>query len=64
MAPPQDAGPLSASADVFITRVKPGEQEAVMAEIAAIDTPHRIRPLVAGQRMESLSPIRDDPPGC
>jgi ribonuclease BN (tRNA processing enzyme) len=42
---------LSQPADVFITHIKPGELEVVMAEIARLDTPHRIRQLAAGQVM-------------
>ena len=38
-------------ADVFITHIKPGEMEVVMAEIGRLDTPHRIRQLAAGQLM-------------
>jgi len=44
--------PLNASVDVRITHIKPGAHDAVMAEIAAIETPHRIRALVAGQRID------------
>ena len=40
---------LAGSVDVHITHIKPGEVEAVMGEIAALSTPHRIRPLHAGQ---------------
>ena len=43
--------PLNACVDVYITHVKPGELDAVMGEIARIETPHRIRPLAAGQVM-------------
>ena len=42
-------GPLNERVDVYVTHVKPGELGAVMAEIAAIETPHRIRALSAGQ---------------
>jgi len=35
--------------DVFITHIKPGEVEAVMAEIGAQGNRHRIRALVSGQ---------------
>lgn len=34
---------------VFITHIKPGEVDAVMSEIAALPTPHRISALVTGQ---------------
>ncbi|MEO8125011.1 MAG: 3',5'-cyclic-nucleotide phosphodiesterase [Burkholderiales bacterium] len=60
----QLSGPLNASVDVYITHIKPGELNAVMAEIARIDTPHRIHPLVAGQRLELPSSMRHDPPVC
>jgi len=33
------------------THIKPGEMEAVMAEIRRLATSHRIHPLVAGQVM-------------
>jgi ribonuclease BN (tRNA processing enzyme) len=39
------------SVDVYITHVKPGELDLVMAEIGQLDTPHRIRQLAAGQVM-------------
>jgi ribonuclease BN (tRNA processing enzyme) len=42
---------LDQAADVYITHVKPGELQAVMAEIGRLDTPHRIRQLAAGQVM-------------
>lgn len=41
---------LAGSVPVHITHTKPGEREAVLAEIHAIDTRHRIEPLVTGQR--------------
>jgi ribonuclease BN (tRNA processing enzyme) len=41
---------LRRATDVYITHIKPGEVEAVMAEIAAQPTPHRIRVLEHGQR--------------
>ena len=40
---------LGGSVDVHITHIKPGELEAVMAEIGRLGTPHRIRALEAGQ---------------
>jgi ribonuclease BN (tRNA processing enzyme) len=42
---------LDQPADVFITHIKPGELDAVMAEIGRLDSPHRIRQLAAGQLM-------------
>jgi ribonuclease BN (tRNA processing enzyme) len=43
---------LDQPANVFITHIKPGEMDAVMAEIGRLDTPHRIRQLAAGQVMQ------------
>jgi ribonuclease BN (tRNA processing enzyme) len=43
---------LDQPADIFITHIKPGELEAVMAEIGRLDTPHRIRQLAVGQVMQ------------
>jgi ribonuclease BN (tRNA processing enzyme) len=40
---------LHAPLDVYITHIKPGEVDAVMSEIAAHGSQHRIRALVAGQ---------------
>jgi len=60
----QLTGPLNESVEVYITHVKPGELSAVMAEIAAIETPHRIHPLAAGQRLELPRSMRGDPPVC
>jgi ribonuclease BN (tRNA processing enzyme) len=42
---------LAAPADVWITHIKPGEVEAVMAEIGAQGLPHRVAALQHGQRM-------------
>ncbi len=42
---------LGQPTDVFITHIKPGEVDAVMSEIGAQRTPHRIQALVSGQRM-------------
>jgi hypothetical protein len=38
--------------EVHITHIKPGEIDAVMAEIGRLGSPHRISALVAGQTME------------
>jgi hypothetical protein len=40
---------LAAGAEVVITHIKPGELEAVMREIGAHDSRHRIRALAAGE---------------
>lgn len=40
---------LPGSIDVHITHIKPGEEEAVMREIGALLSPHRIHALAAGQ---------------
>ena len=42
---------LAGSIDVHITHIKPGESEAVMAEIERLGSPHRIHALAAGQVM-------------
>ena len=42
---------LGGSVDVRITHIKPGEVEAVMAGVQALDSPHRISALQAGQVM-------------
>lgn len=42
---------LEQQADIYITHVKPGELDVVMAEIGRLDTPHRIHQLAAGQVM-------------
>ncbi|HWH80950.1 MAG TPA: 3',5'-cyclic-nucleotide phosphodiesterase [Burkholderiaceae bacterium] len=42
---------LEGSVNVHITHIKPGESEAVMAEIERLGSPHRIRALGAGQVM-------------
>ena len=42
---------LHQPAEIFITHIKPGELDVVMAEIGRLDTPHRIRQLAAGQLM-------------
>lgn len=43
---------LDGSVDVHITHIKPGEMEAVMAEIEKLGSPHRIHALAAGQVMQ------------
>ena len=43
---------LPGPVDVYITHIKPGEKEAVMAEIGRLGTPHRIHALAAGQVIE------------
>jgi ribonuclease BN (tRNA processing enzyme) len=42
---------LAAPADVYITHIKPGEVDAVMTEIAALNSGHRIHALLTGQVM-------------
>ena len=42
---------LAAPADVYITHIKPGEVDAVMSEIGAQGSRHRIRALATGQVM-------------
>lgn len=48
----QELAQLGGSVDVHITHIKPGEMEAVMAEIERLGTPHRIHALAAGQVMK------------
>jgi ribonuclease BN (tRNA processing enzyme) len=43
---------LAGSVDVHITHIKPGEMDAVMKEIGALGTPHRIHALATGQVMQ------------
>ncbi len=43
---------LTRPTEIFITHAKPGELEAVMAEIARHRGPHRVQALVSGQRLE------------
>ena len=47
----QELQHLAQGAQVFITHIKPGELDTVMAEIAALDPRHRVQALVAGQVM-------------
>jgi ribonuclease BN (tRNA processing enzyme) len=42
---------LAGSVDVHITHIKPGEMEAVMAQIGQLGTEHRIHSMAAGQVM-------------
>jgi len=42
---------LSAPTEVYITHIKPGQVDAVMSEIAAQSSPHRIRALASGDVM-------------
>jgi ribonuclease BN (tRNA processing enzyme) len=43
---------LTGAANVHITHIKPGEVNAVMAEVSALATPHRVSALRAGQVLE------------
>jgi cAMP phosphodiesterase len=47
----QELAQLEGSVAVHITHIKPGEVEAVMAQIKALGSPHRITPLASGQVM-------------
>jgi ribonuclease BN (tRNA processing enzyme) len=49
---------LAAPADVFITHIKPGEVDTVMAEIGAQHSHHRISALATGQIMNLQPTIR------
>ena len=46
---------LGGSVDVHITHIKPGEMDAVMAEIGRLGSPHRITALAAGETMNLLA---------
>jgi hypothetical protein len=48
---------LAGSVEVHITHIKPGEMEAVMAEIGRLGSPHRISALAAAATM-TLRPSR------
>jgi hypothetical protein len=43
---------LAGEVNVHITHIKPGEVNAVMAEVSALATPHRVGALRAGQVLE------------
>jgi len=45
---------LAGSVDVHITHIKPGEREAVMAEIGKLGSPHKIRALEIGDVMRLI----------
>ena len=45
----QELARLEHPTNVFITHIKPGEVDAVMSEIAALNSPHHIRALTQGQ---------------
>jgi ribonuclease BN (tRNA processing enzyme) len=45
----QELARLEHPTAVYITHIKPGEVDAVMTEIAALNSPHRIRALTQGQ---------------
>ncbi len=47
----QELARLQMPADVYITHIKPGEVDAVMTEIGALGSRHRIRALLTGQVM-------------
>lgn len=47
---------LTQPTEVYITHAKPGELEAVMAEIARHRGPHRVHALATGQRLEVGGP--------
>ena len=46
---------LAGSVEVHITHIKPGEMDAVMAEIGRLGSPHRITALAAGDTMSLRS---------
>jgi cAMP phosphodiesterase len=43
---------LTQAVDVHVTHVKPGEVDAVMAQIAALGMSHRVQAMASGQRFE------------
>ena len=43
---------LPGSVEVHLTRIKPGEMDAVMNEVGTLASSHRIRALAAGQTMQ------------
>jgi cAMP phosphodiesterase len=45
----QELARLDHPVNVYITHIKPGELDAVMTEVAALGSPHRIRALTHGQ---------------
>ena len=45
----QELARLDQPTNVFITHIKPGEVDAVMSEITALNSPHRIKALIPGQ---------------
>ena len=47
----QELAQLAGSVDVRITHIKPGETDAVMAEIGRLRLPHKVRALTAGDDM-------------
>ena len=47
---------LAGCVDVHITHIKPGEKEAVMAEIGRLGVKHRLQALAAGQTMKLSAP--------
>ncbi len=49
---------LAGSVAVHITHIKPGEVEAVMAQIEALGSRHRITPLASGQAMRLGAPTQ------
>ncbi len=48
----QELQHLAQGVEVFITHIKPGELDAVMSEISALDHRHAVQALAAGQRMQ------------
>jgi ribonuclease BN (tRNA processing enzyme) len=47
----QELAQLAGNVDVYITHIKPGEMDAVMAQIDRLGTPHRVHSLAAGHAM-------------
>lgn len=55
----EELAQLHGSVDVYVTHIKPGEVDAVMAGVGSFDTPHRIHPLHAGQCIELGTTVSD-----
>jgi hypothetical protein len=55
----EELAQLAGSVDVYVTHIKPGEIDAVMAGVSGFDTPHRIHALSAGQQIEIGRSVAD-----
>ena len=55
----EELAQLAGSVDVYVTHIKPGEIDAVMAGVSSFDTSHRIHALTAGQQIEIGCSVND-----